>query len=64
MEKRSLEQGTEMTGAPAEQQGEAKERKEQLTVPDTAGSSSSSSRSSESSTDAAMGLVDVCAILF
>ena len=49
--KRSLEQGTEMTDATVEQQGEWKRRREHPEVPQAADSSSSSSSSSESSTD-------------
>ena len=65
LEKRGLDQKTEMTDATVEQQGEPKRRREHPEMPQAADSSSSgsSSSSSESSTDTDMGLVDVCTIL-
>ena len=64
LEKLGLEQDTEMTNVPNEQQREPKRRKEQSTMPEAADSSSkSSSSSSESSTDTNMGLVDLCTTL-
>ena len=64
LEKRGLDQETEMTDATVEQKGEPKRRKELSEMPQAADSSSSSSSSTESSTDTEMGLVDVCAIFF
>ena len=61
LQKRSLEQETDMTDASVEE-GERKRCKEHPTVPGSASSSCSSS-GSESSTDTEMGLVDVCTIL-
>ena len=58
LEKRGLDQETEMTDATVEQQRDPKRRKEHLEVPQASDSSSSSSSSSESSTDTEMGLVD------
>ena len=47
LEKRVLEQETEMTDVPVEQQGEPKRRKEHPTVPEAADSTSNMSSSSE-----------------
>ena len=55
LEKRGLDQETEMTDATVEQQRESKRRREHLDVPQATDSSSSSSSSSESSTDTEMG---------
>ena len=62
LEKRGLDQETEMTDAIVEQQGEPKRRREHLEAPQVTDSSSSSSNS-KSSTDTEMGLVDVCTII-
>ena len=68
IEKRGLDQETEMTDATVEQQGEpegAESIPKGLKARDSSSSSSSSSssNSSECSTDTEMGLVDVCTIL-